>query len=135
MTQPVLIIEDDPLNLKLAKMVLELQGFDVRVAMNAQEGLQVLAEFEPQLILLDIKLPDMDGLLLVRKLKADQRYQHIKIIAITAYAMKGDREKILEAGCDNYLSKPVEPGFLVECIRYCLDSEAAITKSDSVESG
>lgn len=105
---PILIVDDNPMNLKLLQILMTIEGYEVRTAMNANEALQILQNFQPTLILMDIQLPDMDGLELARKLKANPSYQNIIIIAITAYAMVGDNEKTLAAGCDGYISKPID---------------------------
>jgi PAS domain S-box-containing protein len=107
--EAILIVDDNPANLKVAKFALQAEGFDVRTATDAEEALMVLKEFLPRLILMDIQLPGMDGLALTRRLKADPKSRGILIVAVTAYAMKGDREKALGAGCDGYLTKPVDP--------------------------
>jgi CheY-like chemotaxis protein len=106
--EPILIVDDHAVNLKLARFVLESDGYTVRTAVDAEQALEVLAEFAPRLILMDIQLPRMDGLALTRKLKADPRYQGIAIVALTAYAMKGDDDKAYAAGCDGYITKPIE---------------------------
>src|SRR5262245_38370904 len=98
--QPILIVEDNPINVKLFRVLLEKAGFDVRTAGDADEAFAVLAEFSPQLILMDVQLPGVDGLELTRRLKADERYRDIVVVALTAYAMKGDRERALDAGCE-----------------------------------
>jgi CheY-like chemotaxis protein len=103
----VLIVEDNPANAALASYVLEREGYDVRVAVNANEALATLESFEARLILLDIQLPGMDGLQLARRIKSEPRTRHIAIVALTAYAMKGDEARALEAGCDGYMSKPI----------------------------
>jgi two-component system, cell cycle response regulator DivK len=90
--------------------LLTTEGYEVRVASDAEEALKVLDDFEPHIILMDVQLPGMDGLELTRRLKADLRRQDIVIIALTAYAMKGDEEKARAAGADGYLSKPVDTG-------------------------
>jgi CheY-like chemotaxis protein len=101
--------EKDPsANLKLARVVLEDEGYQVATAVDAADVLRVLNEARPQLILMDIQLPDIDGLELTRRLKADPQYKHIVIVALTAYAMKGDRAKALAAGCDGYITKPID---------------------------
>jgi CheY-like chemotaxis protein len=105
---PLLIIEDNASHSKLEKLALANSGYDIRAASNADEAMKILAEFHPRLILMDIQLPGMDGLELTQKLKADPRYSETTIIAITAYGMKGDRETALAAGCDGYLSKPID---------------------------
>jgi CheY-like chemotaxis protein len=106
--QPVLIVDDNPQNLKLARIVLAGAGFEVRTATNAEEVLRLLEDFHPSAILMDIQLPGMDGLQLTRLLKADPKRRDIRILALTAYAMKGDDEKAFDAGCDGYLTKPID---------------------------
>ena len=106
--EPILIVDDNPQNLKLARLILAKQGYDVRTATDAEQALEALASFRPRLILMDLQLPGMDGLTLTRKLKSDPDRAHIPIIAITAYAMKGDEEKAREAGCDAYVAKPID---------------------------
>lgn len=104
----IVIVDDNPANLKLARVVLEDEGYAVRTAIDATELMRRLEEAPPRLILMDIQLPGVDGLELTRRLKADPRYQHIVIVALTAYAMKGDRAKALSAGCDGYITKPID---------------------------
>ncbi|HEY5937345.1 MAG TPA: response regulator [Kofleriaceae bacterium] len=104
----ILIVDDNAANLKLARVVLEDEGYVVRTAIDAPDVMRVLEESQPRLILMDIQLPGVDGLELTRRLKADSRYQHIVIVALTAYAMKGDRAKALTAGCDGYITKPID---------------------------
>jgi CheY-like chemotaxis protein len=104
----ILIVEDHPLNLKLAEIVLAETGYDVRTAVDAKEAFTRIQESQPRLILMDIQLPDMDGLEATRRLKADPATRGIIVIALTAYAMKGDKEKMLAAGCDGYVSKPID---------------------------
>ncbi len=103
----VLAVDDHLANLKLLEAILSRHGYVVRSAINAAEALRLIAEEPPQAILMDIALPGMDGYELTRKLKADPKTRDIVIVAVTAYAMKGDREKALAAGCDEYLSKPI----------------------------
>jgi len=105
----ILIVDDNAATLKLARVVLASEGYDVRTATDAEEALRVLSTISPRLILMDIQLPDMDGLELTRKLKADPRYRDVMIVALTAYAMKGDDEKAKKAGCDGYVTKPIDP--------------------------
>src|SRR3990167_240813 len=100
-TTVILVVEDNFLNLKLAKVTLSLENYDVRTASTAQEALDLLTTIKPHLILMDIQLPGVDGLELSKRLKSDARYKDIIIIATTAYAMKGDKEKALDAGCDD----------------------------------
>jgi len=107
MTHTILIIEDNPANLKLATTVLTRAEYQVISAADAEAGL-VLAKSEfPDLILMDVQLPGMDGLTATGLLKQDPDTQAIPVIALTAFAMKGDREKMLAGGCDDYVSKPI----------------------------
>jgi CheY-like chemotaxis protein len=104
----VLVIDDNAHNLKLLRVLLSVDGYDVRTATDAEDALRVLGTFTPEVILMDLQLPGMDGLELTRQLKADPQTRRIRIIAVTAYAMKGDDEKARAAGCDDYVSKPVD---------------------------
>jgi len=113
----VLVIDDNPQNLKLAKVILQEAGFEVRAAENAEEAIQLLDVELPDAILMDIQLPGIDGLALTRTLKADPARRHIVVVALTAYAMKGDAERMLAAGCDGYLSKPIDVDELPRVVR------------------
>ena len=104
----ILIVDDNAQNLKLARVVLANEGFDVHTASNAEDALQLLRTVTPRLILMDIQLPGMDGLELTRRLKADPATRAVRVIALTAYAMKGDDEKAFAAGCDGYITKPID---------------------------
>jgi CheY-like chemotaxis protein len=115
--QSILIVDDNAQNLKLARVVLANEGFDVLTASNAEDALQLLRTVTPRLILMDIQLPGMDGLELTRRLKADPATEAVRIIALTAYAMKGDDEKAFAAGCDGYITKPIDVERLPEVIR------------------
>jgi len=106
--EPILIVDDNAQNLKLARVILSADGYQVRTAVDAEDALTILESFAPRAILMDLQLPRMDGLALTRLLKNDPRRRDIVIIAVTAYAMKGDDEKALEAGCDDYMSKPID---------------------------
>jgi two-component system, cell cycle response regulator DivK len=106
--EPILVVDDNVVNLKLARVLLSSLGYDVRTATDAEETLAVLRDFTPRLILMDIQLPGMDGLELTRRLKADPALSGVIILALTAYAMKGDEEKVLAAGCDGYVAKPID---------------------------
>ena len=104
----ILVVDDNLTNLKLARVVLTKKGYEVRTATDAAEALAALAVFRPRLILMDIQLPGVDGLALTRRLKADPATRGIPIVALTSYAMKGDEEKALRAGCDAYITKPID---------------------------
>jgi CheY-like chemotaxis protein len=122
--EPILIVDDNPQNLKLARVILAAEGFDVQTAVDAEEALKLLESFTPRLILMDLQLPRMDGLALTRQLKADPRYRNIVIIALTAYAMKGDEEKARAAGCDGYISKPIDNDALPQVVAEYLARES-----------
>lgn len=99
----ILVIDDNPLNLKLVRVLLAAEGYIVRTAADASQAYQVLRECRPHLILMDIQLPGIDGLELTRRLKTDPATSDITIVGLTAYAMKGDEERIRAAGCDGYI--------------------------------
>jgi|SRR5579872_5805633 len=106
--EPILIVDDNPTNLKLAKVLLTKEGYPVQTAVDAEEALKLLETYKPRLILMDIQLPGMDGLELTRRLKAAPDTRDVVILALTAYAMKGDDEKAKAAGCDGYITKPID---------------------------
>lgn len=108
MADAILIVDDNATNLKLAKVLLIAEGYQVRTAADAEQALKVLVEFVPRLILMDIQLPGMDGLELTRRLKSDPSTRDITIVALTAYAMKGDEDKAFASGCSGYITKPVD---------------------------
>ena len=113
----VLVVEDKELNRKVVRIVLEAEGYEMLEATTAEETLQILNTKTPALILMDISLPGgMDGEELTRQIKTAPRWQHVPILALTAAAMKGDRERILEAGCDDYISKPIDTRVLVNLV-------------------
>jgi CheY-like chemotaxis protein len=103
----ILVVDDNPTNLKLVSDLLAFEGHEILNAMDAEEAQTVLVDTLPDLILMDIALPGMDGLSFTRQLKADPRTRHIRIVALTAFAMKGDEQKALDAGCDGYITKPI----------------------------
>lgn len=105
--EAILIVEDNPTNLKLAKLLLTVEGYVVHTAIDAEEALKVLAEIHPCLILMDLQLPGKNGLDLTREIKANPTLKDIIVVALTAYAMKGDEEKAKAAGCDGYMTKPI----------------------------
>ena len=110
--EKILIVDDNPQNLKLARVLLDSEGYETRSAIDAEEALAMLQSFAPRMILMDIQLPGMDGLTLTRRLKADPARSQIIIVALTAYAMKGDEAKALAAGCDGYVTKPIDTSLL-----------------------
>lgn len=104
----ILVIDDNPLNMKLVTFLLRKENYEVVTAADAGEALNVLAGFHPELILMDLQMPGVDGLTLTRRLRADPRYAKTAIVAVTASAMKGDEEKAAAAGCDGYVTKPID---------------------------
>ena len=122
---PILVVDDNPGNLKLISYVLENGGYDVRTAVDAEEALRVLQGFRPRLILMDLQLPGMDGLTFTRQLKADPDLGGTPIVAVTASAMKGDEEKAVEAGCDGYITKPIDTRALARIITSFLNRPPA----------
>lgn len=104
----ILLVEDNEANQLLASSVLELSGYSVEVAGDANEAREILSRHAPDLILMDIQLPGLDGLSFVKELRAEAATAHIPVVALTALAMAGDRERSLAAGCNGYISKPID---------------------------
>ncbi|MGH7363986.1 MAG: response regulator [Candidatus Methylomirabilales bacterium] len=104
----ILVVEDNPMNMELVCEVLEAHGYEVWQATSAAEALERLTRVKPDLILMDIQLPGLDGLALTKRLKQEPATRDILVVALTAHAMKGDRARILEAGCCGYLPKPID---------------------------
>jgi CheY-like chemotaxis protein len=123
--ESVLIVEDNPQNRKLASFILENAGYRVHAAVDAEQAQELLHEIQPLLILMDLQLPGMDGLAFTRILKADPSRRHIAILAFTAYAMKSDEDKALAAGCDGYVSKPVNRAALLDAVAHHVARAAA----------
>src|SRR5229473_2606839 len=119
-TDSILIVDDTPVNLKLVRVLLSRQGFDVRTASTAEEALEMVQTFRPSLVLADIQLPGMDGLEMTRRLKADPKTSGTVVLALTAFAMKGDEQKAFEAGCDGYITKPIDTRSFPALIRQYL---------------
>jgi CheY-like chemotaxis protein len=112
----VMLIEDNPVNRRLAQFLLKSQGYVVCEAASAPEAFATLKEQRPDLILMDIQLPVMDGLTATRQLKADPATRDIPVVAVTSYAMQGDEEKALAAGCDAYITKPIDKTRFLETV-------------------
>lgn len=129
--EPILIVDDNTVNLKLVRVTLALEGYNVRTATDAEEALAELRTFRPDLILMDLQLPGMDGLELAKRLKANDAMRDILIIAVTAYAMKGDEEKALAAGCDGYLAKPIDTRTLPAAVARYLRQKSRESRSMS----
>ncbi len=114
----VLYIEDNFHNRRLVRKVLVARGYNVEEAADGEEGLEKVRTLHPDVVLLDISLPKMDGIEVVKHIRADPELREIPVIALTASAMVGDRERFLAAGCDDYLSKPVRMVTLLERVRH-----------------
>lgn len=108
MSQRILVVEDNDRNRRLLRILLRSRGYEVIEAVTGEEAMKYLRDHKPDLILMDIQLPNVDGLELTKNIKSNPETADIPIVAVTAYAMKGDRERILEAGCDGYISKPID---------------------------
>ena len=116
----ILVIEDNPANLKLAEFLLRKAGHEVLSAEDAPAGIELARSARPDLVLMDIQLPGMDGLEAARLLKSEPATRAVKVIALTAFAMKGDEEKMRAAGCDGYLAKPYQYQRLLDAVRAAL---------------
>jgi two-component system cell cycle response regulator len=125
----ILVVDDKPTNLKLVCDLLASEGYEILKAMDAEEALHILAFRLPDLLLLDIGLPGMDGLALARQLRAEERTRHLRIIALTAFAMNGDEAKALAAGCDGYITKPIDTRALAATVAAQLPQAAPASKS------
>ena len=119
----VLLIEDNEQNMELVSYLLEENGMDVRIARDVDEFQVVIREPPPDLILLDMHLPGKDGLTLLKELRAEPGFTSIPVVALTAHAMRGDKERFLEAGCNGYISKPINVKTFIDEIRVFLTEE------------
>ena len=120
MTKRILVIEDTENNRRILNDLLTNAGFEVLEAIDGEKGVAMAAESRPDLILMDIQLPIVDGYEATRRIKANPDLRHIPIIAVTSYALSGDDAKALAAGCDGYLAKPVDIDILVRMVADCL---------------
>ena len=123
MTETILIAEDAPRNMRLIEMILSTKGYALLEATDGEEALDMAIRERPDLIIMDIQLPKMSGLDVTKRLRQTPGFSHIPIIGLTAYAMKGDRERILEAGCNAYVSKPINTRQLPEIIAEMLQQQ------------
>jgi two-component system cell cycle response regulator DivK len=121
MTKTVLIVEDNELNMRLFVDVLESAGYRVLQSGEGVEGFQLARAERPDLIVMDIQLPAISGLEVTRWLKEDPELAHIPVVAVTAYAMKGDKARMLEGGCEAYLAKPISVVSFLETIRRLIE--------------
>jgi two-component system cell cycle response regulator DivK len=120
MSKTVMIVEDNELNMKLFHDLLEANGYRTIQTRNGMEALALAREHHPDLILMDIQLPEVSGLDVTRWIKEDETIRHIPVIAVTAFAMKGDEERIRGGGCEAYLSKPISVMKFIETVRHFL---------------
>ena len=117
MPKRVLIVEDNELNMKLFNDLLEANGYGTIQTRSGVEAVELVRKHKPDLILMDIQLPEVSGLQVIRWLKDDEATRHIPVVAVTAFAMKGDEEKIRQGGCEAYLSKPISVVKFLETVR------------------
>ena len=120
MKEKILIVEDSPQNMRLLEMVLGAKGYTLLKATDGEEALDMAMREQPDLVIMDVQIPKLSGLEVTRKLRETPAFSHTPIIGITAYAMKGDRERVIESGCDAYLSKPISTRELPEVIAQML---------------
>jgi len=104
----ILVVEDNPMNMELAVDLLKLHGYEVLSAQTGQEALSILEREQLDLVLMDVQLPGMDGLMVTKKLKENPKTRNIPVVALTAHAMKGDEERMLDHGCAGYIAKPID---------------------------
>jgi len=119
----ILLVEDNPVNRRLVEFLLKSKGYEVWWSSSAPEAFKLLKEKQPDLILMDIQLPEMDGLTATKHLKADPETRDIPVIAVTSYAMKGDEDKAREAGCNGYIAKPLDKAVFLEMVAKTLGEQ------------
>ena len=122
MAKRVMIVEDNELNMKLFNDLLEAQSYEVIQTRNGLEALDLARKHQPDLILMDIQLPEVSGLEVTKWLKEDEALQRIPVIAVTAFAMKGDEERIRQGGCEAYISKPISVMKFLETVKSYLNN-------------
>jgi CheY-like chemotaxis protein len=126
MPKKILLVEDHPATIEVMVLELEYLGYESIVAENGEEGIEKALTQMPDMIILDIAMPKMDGYVTAKKLKSDPRTKHIPILAATAKAMSGDRKKCLDSGCDDYIAKPFTPKELGKKIKETLTSDPVL---------
>lgn len=122
MSKTALIVEDNELNMKLFHDLLEAQGYNTLQTKDGREALQLAREHHPDLILMDIQLPEVSGLEVTKWIKEDDKLRDIPVIAVTAFAMKGDEEKIRQGGCEAYIAKPISVSEFLETVQKFIDA-------------
>ena len=125
--ETILVVEDNPVNRRLVEFLLRSNGYQVREASTAQEAFEILKTERPDLILMDVQLPGMDGLEATRKLKENAATRDIPVVAVTSYAMTGDREKALAAGCAGYITKPIDKTTFIQEVAARLGAKSSPT--------
>jgi len=131
----VLIAKDNPVNRELLRELLELLGYTVLEACDGQEALRIIEQSQPELLLLDIGMPVMDGFAVIRRIRENPRLAKLPVVAVTAYAMRGDQERILNSGFDGYLSKPINPSSLIQELDRLLDRGVQSANQDQTPEG
>ncbi len=121
MSKTVLIVEDNELNMKLFRDLLDAHGYDTIETRDGLEALELTRRHRPDLILMDIQLPEVSGLEITKWIKEDDDLKSIPVVAVTAFAMKGDEEKIREGGCESYIAKPISVANFIQTVRQYLD--------------
>jgi two-component system cell cycle response regulator DivK len=133
MNEKILIAEDNPTNMRLVQMILRGKGYTLRKATNGEEALEVALKERPDLVVMDVQLPKLSGLEVIRKLRQTSDFSRVPVIAVTAYAMKGDKEKFIKAGFDAYMSKPLDVHGLPLVIAGMLEQKKKSSFSIGVE--
>jgi len=124
MSKTVLIVEDNELNMKLFHDLLDAHGYQTLQTKDGMEALSMVRSHRPDLILMDIQLPEVSGLEVIKWIKEDDNLRSIPVVAVTAFAMKGDEEKMREGGCDAYIAKPISVGKFIETVKQFLEPKA-----------
>lgn len=119
----VLVVEDNDMNMQLVEYLLQEEGLEIIKATSGEEALEIVGTRRPDLVLMDIHLPGMDGLSVARAMRQESRTRDVPILALTAHAMRGDRDRFMEADCDGYISKPIDVRNFISTIRTYLPEE------------
>src|ERR1022692_261025 len=133
--ESILIVDDTPVNLKLTRILLVNEGYKIMTAASGEEALELLRSYHPALVLADIQLPGIDGLELTRRIRQNEATRDIMVVALTAFAMKGDEQRAVDAGCDGYITKPIDTRTLGARIRTYLDRRAEGTAGRDTPAG
>jgi len=123
MSYKILICEDNEKNRRLMKDLLEYHGYEVYLSENGEEGIEMAKRAKPDLILMDMQMPVLDGFEAIKKIRQDKEIKHLKIIAVTSFAMPTDKERVLQAGADYYIAKPIDTRTLPEIIKRVIEGE------------